>query len=89
MRTFRVSEHLQRVMRKLSKKDPVLHEQLLKKMDEIVQSTDINHYKNLRYSMKDSKRVHVGSFVLIFQHNQAKDEISFDDFDHHNTIYRR
>ncbi len=81
------SEHLLEVTRKLSKKDKTLYEQLLKKIEEIKNSYDIEHYKNLRYNMKDSKRVHIGHFVLVFQFNKTTNTIFFDDFDHHNNIY--
>lgn len=70
MHKFEVSEELERKLKKLAKKDKVLHEQLLKKIKEIVSSGDIEHYKNLRYDMNDSKRVHVGSFVLVFQYDK-------------------
>jgi len=88
MHQWRVSEHLQILMKKLSKKDKSLYEQLLKKIDEIVHSEDFEHYKNLRYDMKDSKRVHIGHFVLIFQYNKNTRMIHFDDFDHHDKIYK-
>jgi len=76
-------------MRKLSKKDKQLYEQLIKKIDEIKTCYDVEHYKNLRHNMKDSKRVHIGHFVLVFQYNKATDTINFDDFEHHDKIYRR
>lgn len=81
------SEHLLGLMRKLSKKDKALYEQLIKKIEEIKNSYDLEHYKNLRYNMKDSKRVHLGHFVLVFQFNKATNTIYFDDFDHHDNIY--
>ena len=80
---------MQEVMRKLSKKDKSLYEQLLKKMNEIIESYELEHYKNLRYNIKDSKRVHIGHFVLIFQYNKKSDTIMFDDFDHHDNIYKK
>jgi mRNA-degrading endonuclease RelE of RelBE toxin-antitoxin system len=89
MRNFYVSERLQEVLRKISKKDKVLYEQLLKKIDEIRNSFDIEHYKNLRYNMKDSKSVHIGHFVLVFRYDKQKDEVYFDDFDHHDYIYKK
>ena len=88
MYNWKISEYLQNVMRKLSKKDKSLHEQLLKKIDEIINCYDIEHYKNLRYNMKDSKRAHIGHFVLVFQYDKATDTINFDDFDHHDRIYK-
>jgi len=37
--------------------------------------------------MKDSKRAHVGHFVLVFQYDKKNNLIRFDDFDHHDKIY--
>ena len=88
MHNSQYNEHLQKVMRKLSKKDKNLYGQLLNKINEIVNCYDLEHYKNLRYNLKDSKRVHIGHFVLIFQYNLKTDTINFDDFDHHDNIYK-
>lgn len=89
MHNSEISEYLQEVIRKLSRKNKILYEQLLKKINEIVNNLDIEHYKNLRYNMKDSKRVQIGHFVLVFQYNKATDTINFDDFDHHDKIYKK
>ncbi|HIH42841.1 TPA: addiction module toxin RelE [Candidatus Woesearchaeota archaeon] len=89
MYKFKISEHLQDILKKLGKRDKLLHERVLAKMDEVINSYDVEHYKNLKYNMKDSKRVHVGSFVLIFQFDKNNSEINFDDFDHHDVIYNR
>ena len=88
-RPFEVSEGLQDILKKLAKKDKSLHEQVMKKIHEIVYSGDIEHYKNLKYNMKDSKRVHIGHFVLMFQYDKKKDSILLDDFDNHDKIYKR
>lgn len=89
MHNWEISEHLQNILKKLSKKDRSLHEQVLGKMNEIINAYDLEHYKNLRYDMKDSKRVHVGHFVLVFQFDKKTNTILFDDFDHHDNIYKR
>ena len=88
MYNFDVSENLEKILNKLSKKDKDLYNQILKKIDEIIHSEDVEHYKNLRYNMKDSKRVHIGHFVLIFQYKKEEDIILFDDLDHHDNIYK-
>ena len=88
MYNFDVSENLEKILFKLSKKDKALYNQILKKIDEVIHSEDVDHYKNLRYNMKNSKRIHIGSYVLIFQHIKEKNLILFDDFDHHDTIYK-
>ena len=89
MHKFKISENLQGILRKLSKKDKQAYDRILAKIDEVVSSCDIEHYKNLKYNMKDSKRVHIGHFVLIFQFDKKNDEINFDDFDHHDSIYKK
>ena len=89
MHNWKISEYLLDVMRKLSKKDKSLYEQLLRKIEEIKNCYDVGHYKNLRYNMKDSKRAHIGHFVLVFQYDKSTDTINFDDFDHHDVIYKK
>ena len=89
MYNFQVSDELKGKLERLSKKDKSLHGQVLKKIDEIVNSGDVEHYKNLKYNMKDSKRVHIGHFVLVFQYFKKENMINFDDFDHHDKIYER
>ncbi|MDO8459643.1 MAG: hypothetical protein Q7S74_00900 [Nanoarchaeota archaeon] len=61
----------------------------MKKIEEVVASYDVEHYKNLRYNMKDSKRVHLGHFVLVFSYDKKLDFVSFEYFDHHDNIYKR
>jgi len=85
---FEVSENLEKKLRKLSKRDNHLYNQILKKINEIIHSENVEHYKNLRYDMKDSKRVHIGHFVLIFRYKKDENLILFDDFEHHDNIYR-
>lgn len=85
MKEFEYSDNLKRILKKLYKKDRVKYEAVIKKIEEIINSKDVEHYKNLRYDMKDAKRVHIGSFVLVFR--VVGNKISFDDFDHHDNIY--
>jgi len=85
---YKTSKNFDRILDKLSKKDKQLYENLLKKMNEILNTNDVEHYKNLRYSLKDFKRVHVGSFVIIFRYDKQNEIILFTDFDHHDNIYK-
>ena len=88
MREFEIKLHLSRILTKLSKKDKKAYEAVMKKIEEVANSGDVEHYKNLRHNMKDSKRVHLGHFVLVFSYNKAADFISFEDYDHHDNIYK-
>jgi mRNA-degrading endonuclease RelE of RelBE toxin-antitoxin system len=88
MHRFEIKPNLLRILKKLHKKDKLSYERVMKKIDEVVNS-DIEHYKNLRYDMKDQKRVHIGHFVLVFSYDPAKDLISLEDYNHHDKIYKR
>jgi len=89
MREFEIKPELERILKKLFKKDKNMYGQIMKKIEEIVDSYDVEHYKNLRYNMKDSKRVHIGHFVLVFSYNKKLNFVAFEYFDHHDNIYKR
>jgi len=87
MYSYEILPSLKRILKKLSKKDKQLYGQVLKKIEEVITCSDIEHYKNLRYDMKDKKRAHVGHFVLVFKFIKEENKIVFMDFDHHDKIY--
>ncbi|MCK5283247.1 MAG: addiction module toxin RelE [Nanoarchaeota archaeon] len=87
MREFEIKPELEKKLIKISKKDKLIYERILKKIGEVVNSGDVEHYKNLRHDMKESKRVHIGHFVLVFSYDVSREFVSFEDFDHHEVIY--
>lgn len=89
MYKFNVENKLHKILKKLSKKDKNLYNQIWRKIEEIVNSFNIENYKNLRHNLKNFKRVHIGHFVLVFRLDKEENKISFCDFEHHDNIYRR
>ncbi len=87
MRAYELQPSLRNILRKLLKKDKLLYERVMKKVQEVVGAYDVEHYKNLRHGMSDRKGVHVGSFVLTFKYVKSEDKIIFVDFDHHDNVY--
>ena len=89
MRSYEIKIGLLKKLNKISKRDKNLYEQILKKIDEVIHNKNIDHYKNLKYQMKEFKRVHIKkSFVLLFEYMEANDKVVFTDFDHHDKIYK-
>ena len=89
---YNLSEKLKDIIEKLRRKDPHRADILYKKIMQIVNSDEqtIEHYKNLKYSLKHLKRVHIDrNFVLTFQYDKTRKHILFADFDHHDNIYPR
>ncbi len=89
MYNYEIIPYLQKILNKLSKKDKSLYEQVLRKIEEIINSSDVEHYKNLRYDLSDKKRVQVGHFVLVFSFIKPENKIKFLDFDHPDNIYNK
>ncbi len=87
MYDYEIQPFLQKILKKLSKKNKILFEQVMSKIEEILNSDDVEHYKNLRHDLSDRKRVHLGHFVLIFKFIKSSNKIIFVDFDHHDKIY--
>ena len=89
---YNFNDKLKSIILKLRKKDPKKAEIIHKKVKQIINSDEftIEHYKNLRYGFKDTKRVHIDkSFVLTFKYDKEKKFILFLDFDHHDNIYKK
>ena len=89
MYSYDIKPHLKKVLEKLSKRDKNQYEQVLKKIEEIIKSDSIDRYKNLRYDMKECKRVHIGHFVLVFSFDAEQNLVSFEDYEHHDNIYKK
>ena len=87
MYRYKIQPSLQKIMLKLFKKDKQTRERIIKKINEITNSGDIEHYKNLKHDLKDFKRVQIGEKVLVFKYDKKNKLISFEDFDHHDKIY--
>ena len=88
MRKFDVEEKLHKTLQKLFRKDSKKYGIVWKKINEIINSENIEHYKNLKYDLKEFKGVHIDkSFVLIFKYDKTNDKLIFYDFDHHDKIY--
>ena len=87
MHHYEIRPNLQRIIKKLFKKDNQTRERIIKKIDEIINANSIKHYKNLRHDLKNFKRIQIGEKVLIFSFNKTTNIITFEDFDHHDKIY--
>ena len=89
MRDFSIDERLEKILKKIYKKDRKTYDILIEKIKEIINVANIAHYKNLRKPLQHLKRVHIQkSFVLTFRYLEKEDKVIFYDFDHHNNIYK-
>ena len=81
------SEEITKKLSKLKKKDLAHYNIVSKKIEQILINPE-HKYKELHYDMKGINRVHIGHFVLVFIIDHNKKTISFEDYDHHDNIYK-
>lgn len=81
-----IEKDLEKKILKLKKKDKALYTVLYKKIIQIVENPYIG--KPLRNVLKNKRRVHVGSFVLIYEINEKEKKIVLLKFEHHDKVYK-
>lgn len=81
--TIEFSDEFERSIKKLKKKDKVLFEQIQKKLLGLVENPE--HYKPLRNIFAGYRRIHFGSFVLIYKID--KNIVKIISLDHHDKAY--
>ena len=85
---FEIKPKLERKLKKIGKKDPVMFKATRDKIEEIIKNP--YHYKPLRYDLRGLRRVHLEkSFVLVFEIDEKERIVRFLDFGHHDEIYRK
>jgi len=84
-----VSNKLKKTLTLLKRRDTTMFRTLEKKIMQIAtsDSLSIQHFKNLRSPLNDFRRVHLGSYVLLFR--IEGDTIIFEAFKHHDLTYKK
>ena len=85
--TLEVKPFLDKIFRKIGKRDPEQLRALRNKTRQILE--DPYRFKPLSASMKNKRRVHVyGSFVLLYEIHENEKSVELLDYDHHDKIYK-
>jgi len=87
MYTLEVRQHVDRVFRKLAKKNPTQMELIARKVQEILE--DPHRFKPMHFPLGGVRRVHFGSFVLLFSINEQRKTVTLEDYEHHDRVYGR
>jgi len=87
MYTDYYSEEITKKLAKLKKKDSAHYYVIDRKIKWILDNPE-KKFKDLHYSMKGIKRIHIRHFVLVFIIDRVKRIVSFEDYDHHDKVYR-
>jgi len=81
-----ISEKLDRIFSKLSKKDKKQLEIIDKKINMVLENP--YQFKPLRGNMSGTRRIHIGkSFVLTYEISESEKIVRLLDYAHHDDIY--
>jgi YafQ family addiction module toxin component len=84
--SLEVVEKVDKIFQKLQKKDSVQFEALSRKVKEILENP--HQFKPLRTPMQHMRRVHVGSFVLVYDIDEARKIVTVRRYEHHDNVYK-
>jgi mRNA-degrading endonuclease RelE of RelBE toxin-antitoxin system len=62
-------------------------ETLSRKVNEILENPQ--HYKPLKSHMFQMSRVHVGSFVLVYEKDKARNVVTIRRYEHPDSVYKK
>jgi YafQ family addiction module toxin component len=83
--SLEIEEDVSKTFKRLLKKDRKQLEAVNKKIEQIL--LDPLQFKPLRYPLKSLRRVHVGSFVIIYQVLENPPTVRIVKYKHHDEAY--
>ena len=86
MYNLEIEEEVFRAFKKLTKKDRKHLEAINKKIEQIL--NDPFQFKPLKHPLDGLRRVHVGSFVLIYEVLENQKTVRVLKYEHHDQAYQ-
>ena len=86
MYALEAREHVDRIFRKLAKRNRNQMEIIAKKIEEILE--DPHRFKTMHFPLGGMRTAHFGSFVLLFSIDEQRKTVILEDYEHHDRVYR-
>jgi len=86
MYTLETRGHVDKIFKKLTKRNPSQMEIIGKKIEEIVE--DPHRFKPMHFPLAGMRRAHIGSFVILFSIDEQRKTVILEDYAHHDRVYR-
>ncbi len=85
MYSLEIEAEVSKTFHKLLKKDRVQLEAINKKINQVL--TDPYQFKTLKHPIESLRRVHTGSFVLIYRVTENPSTVQIIKYAHHDEAY--
>ncbi len=86
MYKIRARKNVERVLKKLAKKDKVSSIYISKKIKEIQENP--YRFKPLKKPLHGFWRVHIGNYVLVYSIDERNKTVIIEKYKHHGEVYR-
>lgn len=80
-----VRKEVEKVLKKLTKKDTISSRYISKKIKEIQENP--YRFKPLKKLLQGFWRVHIGHFVLVYSIDETNKTITIEKYKHHKEVY--
>ena len=81
-----VAKNVDKIFEKLGKKNPEQLEEINKKVQQILENP--HQFKPLKFPMQHMRRVHIGSFILIYDIDEDRKIVTIRRYEHHDKAYK-
>jgi YafQ family addiction module toxin component len=81
-----VVKSVDKIFEKLGKKNPEQLEEINKKIQQMLENP--HQFKPLRFPMQHMRRIHIGSFVLIYDIDENRKIVTIRRYEHHDKAYK-
>jgi len=85
--SLEVVKSVDKIFEKLKKKDSEQLEEINKKVQQILENP--HQFKPLKFPMQHMRRAHIGSFVLVYDVDEARKAITIRRYKHHDEAYKK
>lgn len=79
--------HVDRIFKKLARRNPDQMEAIAKKIEEILE--DPHKFKPMHFPLAGMRRVHFGILVLLFSVDEERKTVILEDYEHHDNVYSK
>jgi len=86
MYKIKIREEVERVLKKLAKKDKVSSVYIYRKVNEIQENP--YRFKPLRKPLQGFWRVHIGHYVLVYSIDEPNKTVIIERYKHHDEVYK-
>jgi len=87
MYSVEIRKDVERILKKLAKKDKISSIYISKKIKQIIENP--YHFKPLKKPLQNYWRIHIGNYVLVYSIDENQKVVIIEKYKHHDEVYKK